>query len=165
MLIYFFPFRMKRWVADLWLRVWNILVHIITDTAKYMQSARLSTQSSALGHPTPLSRERMLLPPLDPRAEHTRFRVRRWEVPIRTTGEKAQHSVYSVILTSYNVSFFNRLTIPLSRSLPFIASMINIYVPSMIVLPRGWGRGRWGWWMDRQGEENSTMIDKKYSAL
>jgi hypothetical protein len=33
--------------------------------------------------------------------------------------------------------FCSRLTIPLSRSPPFIASMINIYVPSMIVLPRG----------------------------
>jgi hypothetical protein len=33
--------------------------------------------------------------------------------------------------------FCSRLTIPFSRSPPFNVSMINIYVPSMIVLPRG----------------------------
>jgi hypothetical protein len=38
---------------------------------------------------TPLPRESVAPPHLDPRAEHTSLRVRRWEVPIRTTGEKA----------------------------------------------------------------------------
>ncbi len=38
-------------------------------------------------------------PPLNPKGEsNTRLRVRGWGYPVRTTGQKAWHSVYSVVL-------------------------------------------------------------------
>jgi hypothetical protein len=50
-----------------------------------------------IGTPHPLYRKRVFSSPrTQSETRHTRLLVRGWGVPIRTTGEKAQNSVYSV---------------------------------------------------------------------
>ncbi len=61
----------------------------------YILNTTESVPSSELGPLQPLSRERVCPPP-EPKGGHTRMRVRGWGVPIRMTGEKAKHPVYSV---------------------------------------------------------------------
>jgi hypothetical protein len=62
---------------------------------------------SGLGLPHPLSRMRVRPPPPEPKGGHTILRVR--GVPIRTTKEKAKHSVYSrrvMFLKLYALKYF-----------------------------------------------------------
>ncbi len=47
-------------------------------------------------HPASLLQASVYRPPGTKGSEHTRLRVRGWAHPIRTTGEKAWHSVYFV---------------------------------------------------------------------
>jgi hypothetical protein len=52
--------------------------------------------SSELGPPHPLP-QASVSPPLDPKGvSNTRLRVREWGDPVKTTGQKAWHWVFSV---------------------------------------------------------------------
>jgi hypothetical protein len=53
--------------------------------------------SSELGPPTPCDASEFVHPPRNQRGGNTRLRVRGWADPIRTTGEKAWHCIYSVL--------------------------------------------------------------------
>ncbi len=74
------------------------LVFFWVTTTKYIYtySTTVPVPSSELDPaPPPLSRELCPSPPGNQTGRgHTCLRVRRWGVPIRTTGEKAQYSVY-----------------------------------------------------------------------
>ncbi len=59
----------------------------------------MSVPSSILAPPVPFSRKRVCPLPVEPKVGgNTRLRVRGGGEPIQTTGEKAWHSVYSVVL-------------------------------------------------------------------